>query len=136
MSIWRAPDGADGSAVLCCMRSKQLLPAAEAGETATVAALLARGADVHFKDDDGYGSSGLHPRAFGVPPRQGRTVRPLGAGAARVPVRAVQEDGAALGVGEGSHGDGGGAGEGGRRRALQKQRRVRLSGFILVWLRC
>ncbi len=44
----------------------------------------------------------------------------------------VQEDGAALGVGEGSHGDGGGTGEGGRRPALQEQRRVRLSGFILV----
>ena len=41
-----------------CVHSKELLPAAEAGDTAAVVALLARGADVHCKDKYGYGSRG------------------------------------------------------------------------------
>jgi hypothetical protein len=67
---------------------------------------------------------------------RGRTVRPLGGGAAGVPVLAVQVDGAALGVVKRPHGDSNGAGHGGRGRAMQGQRRVRLSGRILVsvWL--
>jgi hypothetical protein len=53
-----------------------------------------------------------------------------------VPVWAFQEDGAVQCVAERYHGDCGGAGEGGRGCAQQEQRRVRLSGFIVVWLRC
>ncbi len=47
-------------------------------------------------------------------------------GAAGVSLSAVQADGAAQSVVERPHGDGAGAGQGGRGRALQDQRRVRL----------
>jgi hypothetical protein len=105
--------------------------ASQEGHTETALALVTAGADVHCQDNDGYGFSRLHPRNAGVlgwhphPVRlvmvRGRTVRPLGGGAARVPVLAVQEYGAALGVGWRPHGDGDGAGRGGRGRALQGQ---------------
>ena len=41
------------------MHSEELRTAAKEGDTETVAALLARGADVHGKDNDGYGCSGF-----------------------------------------------------------------------------
>jgi hypothetical protein len=105
------------------------------GHTVTAMALVKAGADVRCKDKYGYGSRAASSCRWGVTVR-GRTVRPLGGGAAGVAVWAVQEDGAARCVAERPHGDCGGAGRGGRGRALQGQLRVRISGCILVWLPC
>jgi hypothetical protein len=50
------------------LASMQLLPTAEAGDTATVVALLARGADVDYgKTNDGYGFWRLHRRVADLP---------------------------------------------------------------------
>jgi hypothetical protein len=49
---------------------------------------------------------------------------------------AMQESGAAPGVAQWPHGDGDGTGQGGRGRALQGQRRVRFSVWILVSVVC
>ncbi len=106
--------------------------ALEWGHTETAMALVKAGADVHCKSNVGYGS-----RASSL---CGCVADSAGAdgpvhSALELPewlCLAVQEDGAALGVGERQPGDGDGAGEGGRRCARQKQRRVRLSGFMFV----
>jgi hypothetical protein len=117
-------DGSSGAQSIC-MHSEELQTAATKGDTKTVVELLARGADVHCKDKDGCGSRDSIVVSL-VCDSAGRTVRPLGGGAAGVPDWAVQVDGAALGVAVRSHGDGGGAGQGGRGRALRGQQRVRL----------
>ena len=110
------------------MHSEDLRTAAKEGDTETVAALLARGADVHGKDKDGCGFSGGIPVSVGVS-RCGADGQSTRGGSAGVPVLAVQEDGAALRVAERPHGDGHDAGEGGRGRALQGQGRVRFLGL-------
>lgn len=77
VSTWLASDGADGSVVHspCCMHSKELRTAADAGDTKAVVALLARGADVHSKDNDGCGFPRRHPRVgWCAAVRGGRTV--------------------------------------------------------------
>jgi hypothetical protein len=108
------------------------------GHTETALALVEAGADVHCKDNDGYGSLFLgcmlvalvwHSVGADGPSTRG--------GAAGVPCLAVQVDGAARRFSQRPHGDGDGAGEGGRGRALQDQQRVRFSpGCILVWMLC
>ncbi len=37
------------------------------GHTETAMALVKAGADMHCKNNEGYGSSGLHPRVVGLP---------------------------------------------------------------------
>jgi hypothetical protein len=120
---------ADGSVEhsLCCMRSEELRTAAAAGDTKTVVAFLARGADVRCKTNGGYGFSRLHPRVGWVSDSVGADGPSTRGEAAGVPVLAVQGDGAALCVVERPHGDGAGAGQGGRGRARQGQQRVRFS---------
>ncbi len=44
-----------------------LIYASQDGHTETAMALVKAGADVHCKDDDGYGSSRLHPCVVGFP---------------------------------------------------------------------
>ncbi len=115
-------------------RSEQLRTAATKGDTKTVAALLARGADC--KDDDGYGFSGCI-LVSSVCHSAGRKVRQLAqGGAARSACFAVQLDGAALCVEQGQDGDNAGAGQDGRKHSLQGQDGVRFSDRVLVPLVC
>jgi hypothetical protein len=80
-------------------RSTALHCASLNGHTETALALVKAGADVHCKGTDGYGFWRLHPRAVWLVTVRGRTVRPLGGGAAGVAALAVQAYGAALCVG-------------------------------------
>ncbi len=77
------------------MHSKELRTAATKGDTKTAVALLARGADVHYKGDKEYSSSGLHPRVVGFSwcGADGPSIRGRAAGVA---ILAVQVDGPAL----------------------------------------
>ncbi len=70
------------------------------GHTETAMALVEAGVDVHSKDNDGYGSSRLHPRVVGLRQCGGRTVRRLGCWCGEVGQcrrRCPQEYAAALG---------------------------------------
>jgi hypothetical protein len=71
-------DGSSGSQSIC-MHSEELQTAATKGDTKTVVALLARGADVHCKTNDGYGFSRLPPGVVLLATmRGGRSVHPGG----------------------------------------------------------
>jgi hypothetical protein len=106
------------------MHSEELRTAAKKGDTETVVALLARGADVHGKTKGGYGSHGCIVVSVGSLQCGADGLSNRG-GAAGAPVLAVQVHGAALCVAQRPDGDGNGAGQGGRGCALQDQQRVR-----------
>jgi hypothetical protein len=112
-------------------RDTALHAASSNGHTKTAMALAKAGADVHCKDNEGYGFSGCILVPLGSPQcwADGPWTR---GGAAGVAVLAVQNDGAAQSVAQRPHGDGDGAGQGGRGRALQGQQGVRCSGCVLV----
>ncbi len=99
------------------------------GHTETALALVGAGADVHCKNNYGYGlwlaalGAAVHARVFGASQcgANGRLSRMELQGC----FWALQSDSAAPSVSEWPHRDGGGAGRGGRRRALQGQIWVR-----------
>jgi hypothetical protein len=92
-------------------------------------ALVAAGADVHCKNDDGYGAGRcMAGQLESGPFADGDGGEGLGSAdclRGTGVCLAAQVDCPALGFGRGAHGDGKGAGGGGRGRALQEQPRVR-----------
>jgi hypothetical protein len=88
-------DGAAGVAVWLC-RFTALHRASSNGHTETAIALVKAGADVHGKDDDGYGFSGCILNSLGRHNVGADNLSTSRGGAARVPVLTVQVHGAAL----------------------------------------